>query len=155
LIHPAIPAKDINWSTFRLYQLSVVQSNGKGFSGGVSWNPCFEMSNRLGIRGDIGGMLLKGVSEVFPGADIEALLTFSCSRALAIEAGGGIQAWFQESGGTAPVASLGLNWMFSQMPKGLRTGVSADYSVFLPTRNITHEIKLGLIISLSKQKGAL
>ncbi len=139
-------AQSTNWCTFRLQQFSVFQSTGRSLSGEVSGNPYFELSDRFGIRGNIGGMLLKGIPGNFAAAEYEVFLSFASSEALAIEAGGGMQTWFQEAGGTAPVFSLAANWMFKRELLGLRAGALAGYSLFLPGKNVTHELKIGVTL---------
>lgn len=143
----ASEAKGIDWAVFRLDQLSVFQSFGNSFSGEVSWNPCFNLSSRFGVRGNFGGMLLKGFSGKFVAAEYEALLSFSFCKSLAVEAGGGAQTWFEAAGGTSPEFSLAANWMFIRNLLGLRAGINAGYSLFLPEKNTTNEAKIGVTIA--------
>jgi hypothetical protein len=137
-------ANETNWRVFRLHQLTVFQLAGWSFSGEVSWNPYFYLNDRFGIRGNIGGMLLNGIPENFTAAEYEALLSFAISKALSVEAGGGIQTWFQKDGGTSPIFSLGADWMFLLER---RAGINAGYSLFLPDKNVTHEVKLGVTLT--------
>ena len=145
-------AKGNDWIVFRLCQLSVFQSVGKSFSGEVSWNPCFNLSDRFGIRGNIGTMVLKGFPDKFAAAEYEALLSFSFNKSLAVEAGGGMQTWFQEAGGTSPVFSLNAAWMFFRKLPGVRAGIAAGYSLFLPEKNTTHEVKLGVALAFVNER---
>jgi hypothetical protein len=146
-------AKDIDWCAFRLQQFTVVQSYGFSFSGELSWNPLFALGHGFGIRGNIGATLLKGFPDRFAAAEYEARLSYAFNRSLAVEAGGGAQTWFLESGGTSPMLSAAVSWIFFRKIQWLRAGITGGYSVFLPKDNLTQEVRLGATFAFGNHGG--
>jgi hypothetical protein len=145
-------AMDIDWCVFRTQQFTVIQQFGNSFSGEVSWNPCFNLSDRIGVRGNFGGMVLKGFSGKFAAAEYEARLSYKLFRSLTVEAGGGAQTWFLKTGGTSPIVSAAVSWMFFRKLSWLRAGVTAGYSLFLPKDNTTHEARLGVALAFGNER---
>lgn len=136
---------------FRLQGFGVIQRFGECASGEVSWNPIFSLGSGFGIRGNIGAMLLKGFPDKFLAAEYEARLSYAFNGALAVEAGGGAQTWLQKTAGTSPVFSAGFSWIFFGTSSWLRSGITGGYSVFLPKDNLTHEIRLGVMLAFGNR----
>jgi hypothetical protein len=144
-------AKENDWLDFRLQAFAAVQQFGQSVSGCVSWNPLFALGHGFGVRGNIGGTILKGFPDRFLAAEYEARLSYALFSTLTVEAGGGAQTWFQKTGGTSPMVSAALSWMFFRKLSWLRAGVTAGYSLFLLKDNLTHEPRFGVMISFGKQ----
>jgi hypothetical protein len=137
----------------RAQAFAAVQRFGQCSSGEVSWNPLFTLGNGFGIRGNIGGTVLKGFPDKFVAAEFEARLSYAILKSLSVETGGGAQTWFQKAGGASPMFSAAVSWMFFKKLPWLRAGITAGYSVFLPKDNLTHEPRLGVMLAFGKQGG--
>ena len=98
-----------------------------------------------------GGTIFNGFPDRFLAAEYEARLSYAVTRTLAVEAGGGAQTWFQKTGGTSPMVSGAVSWMFFRKLSWLRAGVTAGYSLFLLKDNLTHEPGFGVMLSFGKQ----
>jgi hypothetical protein len=144
-------AKGNDWIVFRLQGLAAIQQFGQSTSGEVSWNPLFALGHGFGVRANVGGTILKGFPDRFLAAEYEARLSYTLFRSLTVEAGGGAQTWFQKSGGTSPMVSGTVSWMFFRKIHWLRAGITGGYSVFLLKNNLTHEPRFGVMISFGKQ----
>jgi hypothetical protein len=152
LVPFAAGAMDIDWCVFRAQQFTAIQQFGQSFSGEVSWNPLFDLGKGFGVRGNVGGTILKGFPDQFVAAEYEARLSYAVTRTLAVEAGGGAQTWFQKTGGTSPLVSAAVSWMFFRKFSWLRAGVTAGYSLFLPKDNATHEARLGVALAFGSER---
>ena len=148
----AAGASNIGWCDFRLQQLTVLQPYGYSFSGEVSWNPCYYLGRHFAIRGNIGGTLLKGFPDKFVAAEYDARLSYAFNRSLSIEAGGGAQTWFQDYGGTSPMLSAAVSWLFFRKIPWMRAGITAGYAAFLPKDNLTHEASLGAMLAFGTKR---
>ena len=146
-------AKGNDWLVFRLQGSSAIQQFGMSVSGAVSWNPLFALGHGFGVRGNVGGTILKGFPDRFLAAEYEARLSYAVTRTLAVEAGGGAQTWFQKNGGTSPMVSAAVSWMFFRKVHWLRAGVTAGYSLFLLKDNLTHEPRIGMVLAFGNQGG--
>lgn len=146
-----IGAKGNDLLVFRLQGLAAIQQFGQSVSGEVSWNPLFALGHGFGVRGNVGGTILKGFPHRFLAAEYEARLSYTLFRSLTVEAGGGAQTWFLESGGTSPMFSAAISWIFFRKIRWLRAGITGGYSVFLPKDNLTHEQRLGMVLAFGNQ----
>ena len=146
-------AQNSDWCVFRLQGFAAIQQFGQSASGQVGWDPLYSLGNGFGIRGNIGGTLLKGFPDRFAAVEYEARLSYACTNSLSIEAGGGAQTWLLASGGTSPVFGAALSWMFFRKISWLRACVCAGYSVFLPKDNLTHEPRVGVMLAFGKHGG--
>lgn len=149
----AVGAKGNDWLVFRLQGFAAIQQFGKSVSGEVSWNPFFALGHGFGVRGNVGGTILNGFPDRFLAAEYDARLSYTLFRSLAIEAGGGAQTWFQKNGGTSPMFSAVISWIFFRKIQWLRVGITGGYSVFLPKDNPTHEPRLGMVLAFGNQRG--
>lgn len=145
-------AKGNDGLVFRLQGLTVIQQFGQSVSGFVSWNPLFTLGHGFGVRGNVGGTVLNGFPDRFMAAEYEARFSYSFNRYLSVEAGGGAQTWFQKSGGTSPMLSAAVSWIFFKKNPWLRAGIIAGYSVFLPKDNLTHEPLLGMVLEFGRER---
>jgi hypothetical protein len=145
-------AKGNDWLVFRLQEFTAIQQFGQSTSGEVSWNPLFALGHGFGVRANVGGTMLKGFPDRFLAAEYEARLSYRLFRSLTVEAGGGAQTWFQKNGGTSPMVSAAVSWMFFRKLSWLRAGVTAGYSLFLLKDNLTHEARLGVALAFGRER---
>lgn len=133
----------LNLVSFRAYQVNIFQSEGRCYSGGLSWAPRWKMSEGLSVRGLFGAMLLKDMDSNFIALDGEALLSLRKFGNWDFEAGPGVQKWGGIGEGTGFSANIGVgrhltaNWM-----------LSVGYTALFAPDHLTHEFKIGADFSI-------
>jgi len=121
-------------------------AGGNTFSGQISWNPQYGLSDSLYLRGNLGATLLKSTFDSkFLATNYQVLAGYRLGS-FGLEAGGGAQTWF-DNGGTAAIVSANVPWSFDKPLLGLFDRVFAGGSMFLLS-NTTYEARLGVGISI-------
>ena len=136
-------ANSVKMTTFRAYQISIIQSAGKSYSGGLSWTSSWKINDRWNFCGVLGASALKGFSIPLFIIDLELLLDYQSTGPWEFNAGPGLQTWIGTGGGTGLTGNLETSYRLNET-----WHLFFGYTLLFASANSTHEIKLGLGVTL-------
>ncbi len=95
----SMKSSQFHFFDFRLAHVSAFQSGGNTFSGMLSLNPGFALTDQWGLRFGVGASAFKARQDtVFPVAETTAMGAYQLNEGLTLEAGGGMQMWLGNGG---------------------------------------------------------
>jgi hypothetical protein len=120
--------------------------NGYSFAPEVSWNPTFQLSPLVSLRGNIGLTALRNTndsSQVFLVSEYEAFAAFFVDDGY-LGLGGGAQSWTDSNGGINPLLALDIGWPLPKPFLGVLERLFLGYQLYFSSPRVTHEFKLGI-----------
>lgn len=124
------------------------QNGGSSWTGEFAWTPQYNITSDFGVRANLGGSILKGMtSDHFTMLDYELLLNYTFITQWEIEAGGGAQTWI-DHGGTRPAVSATYAFKPKEKLFTFVDSIFATYTHTFISDNAANQVRLGLAVGL-------
>ncbi|MDH5717804.1 MAG: hypothetical protein OEZ22_09210 [Spirochaetia bacterium] len=141
--------KKIELLSFTVAPVLALQENGWAASGIFDFTPRYNIKDNLYFTPNIGlGILLNKKEDYFPLINAEMLIGIILSKKYSLEAGGGMQIWY-DNGGINPAFSANFLYYPSKQISVINR-FFFGYTIVSLENIYTHEIRIGVGIKLGK-----